>query len=154
MNIESLDNLSLEENKLIVINNINDGFNNYLNEVIDYSNCNFKVAFDKYFSILEKEFKSFGGFFIFDFYKENLSNNSLDIIKNNLEEEDYKIIEYIYNTAKEINHFYKSSDMNILRVLLKISLKELYFVTFYFEGITIWTNYNQKFVILKHKIED
>lgn len=154
MIIEALDNLSLEKNKLIVINNINDGFNNYLNEIVDYSNYTFKVAFDNYFSILEKEFKCFGNYFIFDFYKENLSNNSLDIIKNNIEVEEYKIIENIYNIAKENNHFYKSADIDILKVLLKVSLKELYFVTFYFRKITIWTNYNKKFVILKQKIED
>lgn len=154
MIIEALDDSYVKRNKLIVINNINEGFNKYINEVLDYSRYTVEEAFNKYYNILEKSFESFDNSFIFDFYKANITDNSLIIIKNNVEEEDYKIIENIYNSAKDNTHFYKSNDINALRALLNLSIKELYFITFYFIDVTIWSNYNQKFITLKKKIED
>lgn len=151
MIIESLNDANLKENKLLIINNINEGFNNYKNKVLDYSRLNFEDAFFEYYKILEEKFKVCDDSFIFDFYKENINETSLNIIRNNIEEENYLLIEEMYNLTKEDRHFYKSKDIRLLKSLLRLSLKELYFVTFYFKETTIWSSYNQKFIIFIKK---
>lgn len=149
--IEILDNIKVDRYIKVKIDNINQGFNKYIGNILDFSNYTFEEAFDKYNEIFNKEYELFGNVFIFDFYKENLTEKSIQIIKNNLDEEDFKIIEYIYNNSIRDYHFYQSNDLEVLRALLKLSLNELYFITFYFKESTIWSNYNKKFILFKEK---
>lgn len=149
--IEILDNIKVDRYIKVKVDNINQGFNKYIGDILDFSNYTFEEAFDKYNEIFNKEYELFGNVFIFDFYKENLTEKSIQIIKNNLDEEDFKIIEYIYNNSIRDYHFYQSNDLEVLMALLKLSLKELYFITFYFKESTIWSNYNKKFILFKEK---
>ena len=72
-----------------------------------------------------------------------------------LTEEEKDILKTIKNDFNDKDIYFKIENKNILNVFIKLSLRGILFSTFYFvdDEITIWSNYDYKFVVFFNKEE-
>ena len=83
-----------------------------------------------------------------DFYLNTLSIEEYTSLLNKLSEED----KFILAALKEENYtsiYFKVSSIELLKFFVRLSTRELFFVTLYFKDIdiTVWSNYNFNFLI-------
>lgn len=87
-----------------------------------------------------------------DFYYHTLSQEEKDRFISSLSMQEIHILER-YQEEKEIFYDLKNQDIEFF---LSISYKEILFSTFYFTKFpcTIWTNYNQRFLLFCRDTND
>lgn len=131
----------------VKFNNILDGFNKYKYIELQSEKNNKKLIEKDFIKAIEEFYEISKGHLIIDFYKERLDENSISFIKENIDKEDIIYFEKLLSIAKENENFYYVNNKEILRLLIKLCTRELYFVTFYFysHDVTLWGNYNLKF---------
>lgn len=140
-----------EFNSLVELrfNSILEGFNNY-------SYRHLTPIYEKKFLILEKNFiNTLECFFdlnhdnkiIVDFYKNRLNEDSIKILKDNLNYNEQILLDNILNEGSKDDIFFEVNDKRYIALFTKLCTRELFFITFYFTKgpITIWGNYNLKF---------
>lgn len=131
-------------NKLVEIKfkNIIEGFDRFQNKIIFANNFE-----EKFIKFLKESYRLNNNQIIVEFCFTSLDKNSSLKIKeflNDDEKEKFeKILEYrLYNT-----NYFKILKEEELDLFIKLSTRELFFVTYYFYNIplTIWGNYNNRF---------
>lgn len=140
--------ISTEEFNLKVslkFNNILEGYNKF--KVIElYPNNKVKDGEVAYISLIREIFEKDKALII-DFYKNNLSEESINFIKENIDLKDNILLNEILNKDSGDRIYFEIQNEKYLDLLTKLNTRELFFVTFYFykSNITIWGNYNMKF---------
>lgn len=140
--------ISTEEFNLKVslkFNNILEGYNKF--KVIElYQNNKVKDGEVAYISLIREIFEKDKALII-DFYKNNLSEESINFIKENIDLKDNILLNEILNKDSGDRIYFEIQNEKYLDLLTKLNTRELFFVTFYFykSNITIWGNYNMKF---------
>lgn len=140
--------ISIEEFNLKVslkFNNILEGYNKF--KVIElYPNNKVKDGEVAYISLIREIFEKDKALII-DFYKNNLSEESINFIKENIDLKDNILLNEILNKDSGDRIYFEIQNEKYLDLLTKLNTRELFFVTFYFykSNITIWGNYNMKF---------
>ena len=151
--IEDILNKEFDLKVNIKFNNILEGYDKY--KVIElYPKGKLEDIEELYINFLKEIFNKDKALII-DFYKKNLSRESIKFIKENIEEEEYSLLDEIINTGSDDIIYFEIKNEKYLSLLTKLNTRELFFTTFYFykSNITIWGNYNMKFPLF-YEIED
>lgn len=143
-----------ENNVNIRFNNILDGFNNYKYKHLE---CNYDVNLKfnemNFIKFIEESYKLNKNSCYIDFYIKNLNQYEYNKLLEGLDGEDKNILnsiwEYILKNSSYVTEYFEVNDIYILKLLVKMCTRELFFITFYFTEIplTIWGNYNLSFPI-------
>lgn len=137
----------------IKFNNILDGFDKY--NYIDLSPIteNKNEGEELFINAVESFYELNDGNLIIDFYKNKLNEDSINYIMDNLDFEDNRYFDELLNFSSKSDYFYKVKDKKYIKLLTRLCVKELYFITFYFYKypITLWGNYNLKFPLFYGK---
>ena len=134
---------------------IMEGFNNYSNAIITYKDIiNTEFIEDSFIKFLDEAYEN-NEKFIVDYYGNVLTEEEFNRMLEELTEDDKKILNNIKNNCSDKNIYFEIEDKNILNVFIKLSLRGILFSTFYFidDEITIWSNYDYKFVMFFNKEE-
>lgn len=120
--------------------NIQDGFSKY--ESVSLSGKDENII--KFILELYK-YNGFESSFV-DFYYSRLNDESKRKVKSILDTNELQLIKG-YEKYMNNNHIYFQLDKEFLSLIVKLSLKEMLFSTFYFakSNFTIWGNYNNNF---------
>ena len=125
----------------LLIQNINDGFDNYLSEIVEGSE-------EELYQFLNQLRIDQGPDYSFvDFYYGKLEKEEKDRIKERLPEYLQDIIKD-YETEERI--FYRLTD-ELFELTTYLTAKEYLFSTFYFckTPCTVWGNYQRRYVIFR-----
>ena len=137
----------------IRLNNICEGLEKYNNSTLLSSiNKDFLIKEKSFISFMEKSFdinkeKNKDKPLIIDFYLKDLDYESFNRLSELLDEEDKYILNKIKNNINLNTNYFIIEDKRLVPFFVKLSTRELFFITFYFTQlpITIWGNYELKF---------
>ncbi|MDQ0150367.1 hypothetical protein ACFO6R_11225 [Eubacterium multiforme] len=135
--------------------NIMEGFNSYNNAIITYEDSiNSESIENNFIEFLDKIYEDNKNLIV-DYYGNVLSEEEFSRMLNELTEEEKNILKTIKNDFNDKDIYFKIENKNILNVFIKLSLRGILFSTFYFvdDEITIWSNYDYKFVVFFNKEE-
>lgn len=127
----------------IKFNNILVGLNNYPNFTL-MSNLNNKE--DVFIDFILKVFELNNHVCYIDFYISQLGEKDIKNLINLTPEEDKDMLINNIN-IKNDSVYYKVDNQKLIPFLVRLSTREIFFITFYFNKIpiTIWGNYNMEF---------
>lgn len=141
-------------NVKIRFNNILDGFNNYKSKNLE---CNYNIDFKfkemNFIKFIEESYKLNKNSCYIDFYIKNLNEGEYNKLSEGLDAGDKDLLnsiwECIIKNSSDFTEYFEVNDVSILKLLVKMCTRELFFITFYFTEIplTIWGNYNLSFPI-------
>lgn len=129
--------------------NIIEGFDNFSSAIIsDYSGSKENDTEGKFYNLLNKLYEEEKDLIV-DYYGNKISNEEFNNMISNLKEDEAKYLKRIKGDKINSSVYFKIENVEELNLLLKLSLKSILFSTFYFskEKLTIWSNYDYKFVI-------
>jgi len=147
MDLEIVNKNDFERVINIRFDNILDGFDRY-NYIELSPRDEVKNDSEEYFiKTVEAFYEVNEGNLIIDFYKKNLNDNSIELIKKHLDSDEKAYFDELINFATDNEYFYKVNNKKYIKLFTRLCTKELYFITFYFymNPITLWGNYNLKF---------
>lgn len=131
------------QNKILYIEDINEGLKSYNNGILILEiNDKGERNFAKFLLDMAEGIENI----LVDYYGNIINDVAFNRMIGSLDEEQKKyLIELRNKEDKEI--FYSNVDGEFLEILISLSLNEILFSSFYLENqITIWGNYNGKFV--------
>lgn len=148
MNIKAISTLEFNSIIKIRFRNILEGFDNF--KYIDLTPTgeqNLTESEELFTKTLIKFFELNNKSVVIDFYKNRLTKESMDIIKESLDDHQMELFYDILNSGSEEDILFIINDKRYIEVLVKLCTRELFFITFYFEKypLTVWGNYNLKF---------
>lgn len=128
--------------------NILEGFNNYNNAIITTDkvyNEEVEKDFIEFFTDIFRKNKSI----IVDYYGNILNSYEFDRMINFLEDDEKNILTKLRNSSNNNDIYFEVYDIKFLIILIKLSIRGILFSTFYIikDNLTIWSNYDYKFVI-------
>lgn len=129
--------------------NIIEGFDNFSSAIIsDYSGSKENDTEAKFYNLLNKLYKEEEELIV-DYYGNKISDEGFNNMISNLNEDEAKFLNRIREDKNNSTVYFKIENVEELNLLLKLSLRSILFSTFYFseEKLTIWSNYDYKFVI-------
>ena len=129
--------------------NIIEGFDNFNSAIIsDYGGSKEKEIEAKFYSLLNKLYREEYELIV-DYYGNKISNEEFNNMISNLNEDEAEFLNRIREDKNNNSVYFKIENVEELNLLLKLSLRSILFSTFYFskEKLTIWSNYDYKFVI-------
>lgn len=147
-----LDSIKADEFKSLVkirFNNINEGFSNFINGILEVDEDSDVVdAFEERFVDFYKEAFKINEV-ITDFYLKNIDEEGVLKILEGLDYDDKLIILNELRYGDKATLYFKIKDEKIIKTIVSLSFRELLFCTTYFLGndMTIWGNYNRRFPI-------
>lgn len=148
--MELLEPLNKEEfNKLVEVkfNNIMEGLNKYHSKTIKaIDGENFEVSEKKYLKLMEILYNENKNIIV-DFYIKKIKGADILKILNGIEEKEKIILLNQINYINEETIYFKCRSLELLRFIMKLNARELFFCTIYIvdKDITIWGNYDLKF---------
>ncbi|MDU5110969.1 MAG: hypothetical protein E6248_11015 [Clostridium sp.] len=151
--------LSLNEFKssgFIYFSNILDGFDRYEHIQLSPITSIYEEVEKLYIRFIEKLFNINNEKVVIDFYKNRLDKNSIRYIEDRLKDEEKLLFHRLMNCGSDEDIFFEITDISFIPLLTKLNLKELFFVTFYFDkaDFSLWGNYNYNFPLFSRKIEN
>ncbi|MEG2892130.1 MAG: hypothetical protein RR840_02100 [Clostridium sp.] len=143
--IISVDKNEINKLGLLIINNIEEGCNDYYSRVIKTSNkINGEDVYLEFFKSLFNVYCNEG--FYVDFYINNLTNDEINSIRELLDQSDKDTFNsLISENFKGI--YFKVSSLELVEFFVRLSTRELFFISFYTKDFTIWGNYDLSFPI-------
>ena len=129
--------------------NIIEGLDNFNSAIIsDYGSSKEKEIEAKFYSLLNKLYREEYELIV-DYYGNKISNEEFNNMISNLNEDEAEFLNRIREDKNNNSVYFKIENVEELNLLLKLSLRSILFSTFYFskEKLTIWSNYDYKFVI-------
>ncbi|MGL4740252.1 MAG: hypothetical protein ACRC41_05520 [Sarcina sp.] len=143
----------------IKVNNITQGFEKYKYKILAGNEEKLNLHEEK---ILDENYKEkFLSFFrelfllndkegiLVDFYMENLTQESIDKMMLCLNGDEGNVLKEFIEKSNCEGTYFKIKDLKLFLVIAKLSIKEMFFSTFYLLNpqITIWSNYNKEFPV-------
>ncbi|WP_297437737.1 hypothetical protein [uncultured Clostridium sp.] len=153
----------------VKINNVEEAFTKYKSKVLRVFDVDVNIENEKVFldnrGIYEDSFISFmkrcyrlnkDRGMIFDFYTNRLDGEVLEKIKKELTDTEVILFNELVEMTELRGKYFKVLNIDILEILVKLCIRELFFITFYLldDNITIWGNYNMKFPIFYNNDTD
>lgn len=156
MKIRALSKNEFKNSGFIYFSNILDGFDKYEYIQLSPTTSIYEEVEKSYIRFLEKLFNINNNKLVIDFYKNRLDDNSIKYIEDRLKYEEKKMLNKLISSGKEEDIFFEITDISYIPLLIKLNLKELFFVTFYFDkaNFTLWGNYNYNFPLFSSKKEN
>ena len=138
-----LKNLRLEDVKenILYIEDINEGLKSFNNGILTIKSDETSVVNFKNFLLeLDNEL-------IVDYYGNKINDIAFERMINVLKDEEKLYLKEIKEKYSEELFFYNIEE-KFLEIILKLSLEEILFSSFYIKNeVTIWGNYNKKFIL-------
>lgn len=147
----------------IRFNNIENGFENFKNNILSVYDVKLdakeeRTLLNKHRAQYEKKFIDFMNSayeynnekgLIIDFYINNLDKEAIDKIMQSLTKDETKIFLEIIKKMSGDTIFLKILDKEMLEIIVKLNVREIFFSSFYFldKELTIWGNYNMEFPV-------
>lgn len=130
----------LEKENIIYIKNIQDGFNKYPNTMFEGTEEQVNSAIRKLVNLNGFE-NSYA-----DFYYGRLDKEAKNKVKAELYEKEIMVIESLELSAEDI---FLRLNSEILEILLKLTVKEVLFSSFYFAKYpcVVWGNYGKRYPV-------
>ena len=149
-----ISNYEFKNKVKIRFNNILDGFDLFKNFTIEGNNID--DGENKIIEFVENIFEENNCEAYVDFYINKISDEDKEKLLHLVPDEDKKILELHLNAESHDGVFYKLINKTLIPFLIRLSTREVFFVTFYFSNkpITIWGNYDMKFPCFFNKQED
>ena len=147
MNIKAISKEEFYNKNVIYFNNILDGFNNYDYIQLSPKGTSYEEVEKSYLGFIEELFYLNNNKVIIDFYKNKLDENGIKFIENRVSNEDKKLFNSLINCGNKDSIFFEIRDDSYINLLTMLNLKEIFFISFYFDKIksTLWGNYNYAF---------
>lgn len=145
--------ISNEEFKTAVhikFNKITTGLDFFKN--FSFSNKSFE---ENIINFIEYVFKINNNFCYIDFYATNLTKSEKSTLINLVSSKDKEsLLANLDISNKSI--YYKIDNIDLIPLFVRLSTREIFFITFYFthKPITIWGNYNKEFPCFFETDED
>ncbi|MGL5820290.1 MAG: hypothetical protein ACRCYE_01490, partial [Sarcina sp.] len=145
----------------IKVNNITEGFEKYKSKILANTENKLNIYEEKISKEDNDNNEKFYMFFkdlfllnseegiIVDFYMENLTQEAIDRMMLCLNSDEQNILKSFIEKSNCEGLYFKIKDLRLFLVIVKLSVKEIFFSTFYLLNpqITIWSNYNKEFPI-------
>ncbi|MBE6050504.1 MAG: hypothetical protein E7214_07585 [Clostridium sp.] len=130
----------------IKFKNVLDGFNNYPSYTIMSNNKTNEIKEEIITKFILKVFKINNNLCYIDFYISKLQKEDINNLIKLTPNEDKDILIQNIN-LKHDGIYYKVDNKELIPFLVRLSTREIFFITFYFNKIpiTIWGNYNMEF---------
>jgi hypothetical protein len=131
----------------IYFKNIQEGFDSYDYEVV-------KMTLDEaYRKILSYYLLNGYESSFVDFYYFRLKEDEKEKIETFLSRDELNYLKELQKERKSMDGIIFSIDPTLLNITVKLNYYQALFSTFYFtkDPCTLWGNYNQEYVIFKHK---
>lgn len=128
------------KNKILYIEDINEGLKKYSNAILKIDlNKEGEENFIKFLYEIDE-------YIIVDYYG-NIINDSafMKMVETLDKEEKSYLLDLKEKGYKEI--FYSNIEEKFLKILINLSINEILFSSFYLKNMTIWGNYNGKFIM-------
>ncbi|MBS5937476.1 hypothetical protein E5347_05180 [Clostridium sartagoforme] len=156
MKIRALSKNEFKSSGFIYFSNILDGFDKYEYIQLSPMTSIYEEVEKSYIKFIEKLFNINNKKLVIDFYKNRLDNNSIKYIEDRLKDEEKLLLHRLMSCGDNEDIFFEITDISYIPLLTKLNLKELFFVTFYFDkaNFTLWGNYNYKFPLFSGKKEN
>lgn len=135
MTVYPIDKKEINDNIKIRFNNVLHGFNKY-------NSFNLEGSEEYIINYILKLFEENNNCCYIDFYSNKLNEESISTLLQMCDSKEY-IKEFIY--CENSSHFFKINSKEDLIPLIKLSTKEIFFISYYFKEITVWGNYGLKF---------
>ncbi|WP_297632247.1 hypothetical protein [uncultured Clostridium sp.] len=132
------------KDKILYIEDINEGLKKYSNAILKIDlNKEGEENFIKFLYEIDENI-------IVDYYG-NIINDSafMKMVETLDEEEKSYLLDLKEKGYKEI--FYSNIEEKFLKILINLSINEILFSSFYLKNMTIWGNYNGKFIMFFNK---
>lgn len=138
-----IDTDDFKRNVKIRFNNILDGFDTFKNFTISADSLDYENLFINFVTNI---FKYNSNYCYIDFYLSRLNEEDKKKMISLSCEEDAQLLKAIFNSNFDTD-FFKIENKDILPLLVRLSAREIFFITFYFTEVpvTIWGNYNMRF---------
>jgi len=138
----------------IRFNNILEGFDLFRNFTIESKNI--EDGENKIIELVENIFEENNYEAYVDFYINKISDEDKDKLMSLVPDEDKNILKLHLNAEPHDGVFYKIVNKALIPFLVRLSTREILFITFYFinKPITIWGNYDMKFPCFFNEQED
>lgn len=129
----------------IRFNSILQGFDLFKNFTIEARNI--ETGENKIIKFIENIFEENTCEAYVDFYINKISYEDKEKLISLVPDQDKKVLKLHLNAEPHDGVFYKLSNKTLIPFLVRLSTREIFFVTFYFTNkpITIWGNYDLKF---------
>lgn len=147
MKVRALSKNEFKNSGFIYFSNILDGFDKYEFIQLSPTKSKYKDVEESYIRFIENLFNINNNKVVIDFYKNRLNDNSIKHIEDSLKDEDKMLLHRLISCGEDEDIFFEITDISYIPLLTKLNLKELFFVTFYFDKakFTLWGNYNYNF---------
>lgn len=147
MKVRALSKKEFESSGFIYFSNILDGFYRYEYIQLSPITAVYEEVEKSYIRFIEKLFILNNKKIAIDFYKNRLDENSIKYIKYGLEDDEKLLFQRLMSCGDSEDIFFEITDASYIPLLIKLNLKELFFVTLYFDKakFTLWGNYNYNF---------
>ena len=130
----------IKKENAVYIENIQDGFNNYLNIILEGSEEEVNNAIRQLFKYngIDSSYA--------DFYYGRLDQDAKNKVRSALDEKEILLIESLHLSSNDI---FVRLDNELLEILLKLTASEVLFSSFYFtkHPCTVWGNYDRKYPV-------
>lgn len=130
----------IKKENAVYIENIQDGFNNYLNIILEGSEEEVNNAIRQLFKYngIDSSYA--------DFYYGRLDQDAKNKVRSALDEKEILLIESLHLSRNDI---FVRLDNELLEILLKLTASEVLFSSFYFtkHPCTVWGNYDRKYPV-------
>lgn len=155
--LQKIDNNEFKEKVSIYVENVNNGFERCISGILEYEDLtldnmteNLKDKEDTIIDFIREAYRINNCKDIYiDFYFENLTMESIEIIKNNIEKEDIEVLERHVEKFENEGPYFKLEHEGLIPFFMRLNTRELFFSTFYFNEVpmTFWGNYNYSFPV-------
>lgn len=155
MKVRALSKYEFKSGGFIYFSNILDGFDKYEYVQLSPTSSIYEEVEKSYIGFIEILFNINNKKVVIDFYKNRLDKDSIKYIEDRLEDEENTLFNRLMDCGADEDIFFEITDFSFIPLLIKLNLKELFFVTFYFDkaNFTLWGNYNYNFPLFSSKKE-
>lgn len=156
MKVRALSLNEFRSSEFIYFSNILDGFDRYEYIQLSPITSTYEEVEKSYIIFIEKLFNINNKKLVIDFYKTRLDENSIKHIEDKLKDEEKLFFDRLMDCGEDEDIFFEITDISYIPLLVNLNLKELFFVTFYFDkaNCTLWGNYNYNFPLFSSKKEN
>lgn len=152
MKVVPITEREFKESITVRFNNILEGLDKFPNGILTVGDKGNSDNITKY---LEELFVLNNNQVIVDFYLKRLTSDEIYNLMAKLNNKEQEVLNMFLNEIDFSTVYFKILDKNLIEFFSNLSIKELFFTTFYYSNleITIWGNYELKFPVFASKRE-
>lgn len=156
-NLYPLSNKAFNELIDIRFNNINEGFNNFNNGILECTDntLSFEEKENRFLNFFKDALNLNSNYLIIDFYLKDLNGKELLNLLDSLEYDNKVLLLEELKKLKDKSTYFSLTNYKLIELITILNTRALFFCTVYFKNIpfTIWGNYNLNFPVFFNDIK-